>query len=63
MQTDNSLESFATLRHLVETGDYEFELRLDELQLHPILFGSRFNFNFSHEEDYHSFVGEIACDR
>ena len=61
MQPDDSLDSLAFIKHLAATGDCLFDVSLDSSRLRPVLFLSRSN--MSHERDYHSFVGEVACGR
>ena len=61
IQQDNSPVLLTALKHLVEIGDCGFKLSFDGLRLRNVLFGSRSNLSF--EEDYHSFVGELACAR
>ena len=61
MQPDNCSESLLSLKFLEDSGDCSFELSLEEPHLHPVLFGSRSNLPY--ETSYHSFVGDITCDR
>ena len=61
MQPDNCSESIRALAILEESGDCTFELSLEGPRLHLVLFESRSNLPY--EMEYHSFVGEIACDR
>ena len=59
MQTDDSPDSLATIKHSAATGEYLFDMSLDGPRLRPILFG--FRDNLYYELNYHSFVGEVAC--
>ena len=61
MQPDDSSDSIAAVKNLVDTGECLFDLSLDGPRLRPVLFGSRSNLPY--ESDYHSFVGEITCGR
>ena len=61
MQPDDSPDSLAAITHLAATGECLFDIPLDGSRLIPVLFGSRAN--LSHEHDYHSFVGDVACGR
>ena len=47
--------------HLESTGECIFDCKRSDYRLMPIIFNSRTNLD--HEEDYPSFVGEIACGR
>ena len=58
IQQDNSHASLTTLNHLVETGDCEFKISIDRLQIRSALFRSRSK--FSYKEDYRSFVDETS---
>ena len=59
MQTDDSPDSLAAIKHLAATDECVFDVSLDSPRLRPVLFGSRFD--ISYKCDYHSFVEEIAC--
>jgi len=61
MQPDNSLESFTALKYLVETEECGYKWNIDRPRLPPILFGSPSNLLL--EEDYHYFVGKVACSQ
>ena len=61
MQPDNAPESIATTKYLESTGEYLFGLTYSDPHFIPVLFNSYSN--FGHEQDYHSFVRDIACGR
>ena len=61
MQPDNSPESIAAIETLQSTGKCLFDQTLSSPRLMPVLFNSCSNLVL--KIDYHSFVGEIACDR
>ena len=61
MQPDESPDSCVAIKHLAAIGECLFDLSLDGPRLRPELFGSRSN--MSHERNYHSFVGKVACGR
>ena len=61
MQPEHSPTSLAAITHLESTGKFLFDYTRFSLRLMPILFNS--HANIDHEQDYHSFFGEIACGR
>ena len=61
MHSDESPASCVAIKHLAAIGECLFDLSLDGPRLRPVLFGSRSN--ISHERNYHSFVGKVACER
>lgn len=61
MQPDDSPESKAALKKLLNTGDCDFDLTTDGPRLKPIAFGSRSCSDT--ESHFHSFVGEICSGR
>ena len=61
MQSNDSPASIATLLHLHKRDAYLFDSSPKWPRLHPINVYSRTNLPF--EENYYSFVGEVACGR
>ena len=59
MQTDDTSQSVTTVQLLEETGEYTFDLSLDDPRLRLVYFSSRSNQHF--EIHCHSFVNEHAC--
>ena len=55
------MKSITAIEILQSTGECLFDQTLSGLRPISVLFNSRSN--LVHEEDYHSFVGEIACGR
>ena len=61
MQVDDFPQSIEAVQTLENTGDFIFNLSLDGPRFPTYFFGSRSN--QSYEENYHYFVGEVACGR
>ena len=61
MHADEFPQSLAVLTLLEDTGEYTFDLLLDDPRLRPVFFDSRSNKTF--EVHYHYFVGEVVCGR
>ena len=61
MQVDDFPQSIEAVQTLENTGDFLFNLSLDGPRFPTYFFGSRSN--QSYEENYHYFVGEVACGR
>ena len=61
MQTGDSPQSLIAVKLLEDTDNCAFDLSLDGTQLRPVFFKSRSNQSF--EENYYSFVDDVACGR
>ena len=61
MQSDNSPESLAAIKHSIFTGKYPFDYIPSSPRLIHVLFNYRSN--LEHKIYYHFFVGKITCDR
>ena len=61
MRPDNSSESLVAMINLKFTRECLFNSIRSDLHLMPILYNH--GANLDHEKDYHSFVGDIVCDR
>ena len=61
MQPNSSPKYLVVITHLESTGDCTFDYTRSGPRLIYIQFNSRAKLD--HEQDYHSFVGDIACGR
>ena len=61
IQSDNSLDFLATIKHLADTNEYVFDLSLDWPRIQPVLF--EYRVNMLHEQNWYYFIGELVCTK